>query len=403
MDQQQKPKMTHSVMPKKLAEALMEAGVQHFDSGGSVPIPASGVGQPTGGQSATPTTQGTKNDYGQTARDWVTVNPRLLDDYGSMIKNIGTSMTPQSGFVAGAPNIQTQNFGPQIGGLQQRQQDVYNQQQNLAQALLAQSQGQGPNPAQAQLAQNTGNNVQQQAALIASQRGASANPALMARQAAMSGANVQQNSVGQAATLQAQQQIAAQQQLQQQYSGMAGNALQGESIQQGGIAAQNQSITQGQLGAQNINANTANANADRAGKGIGGLISGVGSALALSDGGEVPTGIQKYGGGDSGDIPQLDKPKEEKGGLLSSFLAKGGRVPGKPEVQGDSQKNDKVPALLSPGEVVIPRSIMDAEDAPEKAAEFIKHLQKNKKKGGYDAVAEARNTSKKMSKGGRVC
>lgn len=39
-------------------------------------------------------------------------------------------------------------------------------------------------------------------------------------------------------------------------------------------------------------------------------------------------------------------------------FAEGGVVPGKARVVGDSSKNDTVPALLSPGEAVIPRSMM---------------------------------------------
>jgi len=39
-------------------------------------------------------------------------------------------------------------------------------------------------------------------------------------------------------------------------------------------------------------------------------------------------------------------------------FAEGGVVPGKAKVLGDSSKNDTVPALLSPGEAVIPRSMM---------------------------------------------
>jgi hypothetical protein len=51
----------------------------------------------------------------------------------------------------------------------------------------------------------------------------------------------------------------------------------------------------------------------------------------------------------------------------------GGHVPGMPEVDGakDTYKNDTVPAMLSPGEIVIPRSITMAENAPERAAEFV--------------------------------
>lgn len=39
-------------------------------------------------------------------------------------------------------------------------------------------------------------------------------------------------------------------------------------------------------------------------------------------------------------------------------FAEGGMVPGRPFVMGDSERNDVVPALLSPGEAVIPRSLM---------------------------------------------
>lgn len=47
-------------------------------------------------------------------------------------------------------------------------------------------------------------------------------------------------------------------------------------------------------------------------------------------------------------------------GLASIFgWSQGGLIPGKPQTRGDSYRNDTVPALLSPGEMVIPRSAMD--------------------------------------------
>jgi hypothetical protein len=46
-------------------------------------------------------------------------------------------------------------------------------------------------------------------------------------------------------------------------------------------------------------------------------------------------------------------------------------VPGKASVPGDSLKNDKVNAKLSPGEIIIPRSIAQAPNAPELAAQFV--------------------------------
>lgn len=44
------------------------------------------------------------------------------------------------------------------------------------------------------------------------------------------------------------------------------------------------------------------------------------------------------------------------GGEIHDYL-NGGRVGGKAQVHGDSPKNDTVPAVLSPGEVVLPRSV----------------------------------------------
>lgn len=425
---------SHTVMPKKLAEALMEAGVQHFDFGGDI---ANGVGSVGGG------------GFGILGQQLSGM------DNSTAINRIGRP--GQSNYDAGAPVLQNQVFGPRIGQLQNQQDQVYQQQQNLANALLSQSQGQGPNPAQAQLVQNTGNNVSQQAALMASQRGANANPALLARQAAMQGAGIQQNAVGQAATLQAQQQLAAQQALAQQQSQMFGQSLQGESIQQGGLASQNTAQTAGSLGSQQINAQTAQANANASGKFLGMGMNAIGAAFGLAEGGEVH-GIQHYdappipgqysapssgeqdpsagkafgkalgsagGGGEEsgyampggGGGQSLMPSAFAQGGpiTLSSHLLSGGNVPGKAEVKGNSKENDKVPVLLSPGEEVIDRETMQdpgpvgkaarmvaahikakngGQDPEEddggsaKSKEFMKHL-KGKKKG-YGGVIEAR-------------
>ena len=47
---------------------------------------------------------------------------------------------------------------------------------------------------------------------------------------------------------------------------------------------------------------------------------------------------------------------------------------------GDSAKNDTVPAMLSPGEGVLPRSVMLAPDAPEKAKAFVAAIRAKKRK-----------------------
>jgi hypothetical protein len=75
---------------------------------------------------------------------------------------------------------------------------------------------------------------------------------------------------------------------------------------------------------------------------------------------------------------------------MFAFLKDGGQVAGNATIPGDSKKNDVVPTLLSPGEIVIPRS--KAKD-PEMAKEFIEAINKSKTKkegaGGYSKVLRA--------------
>lgn len=140
------------------------------------------------------------------------------------------------------------------------QSSVFNQQQGLANQLQVASNGGGPNPAQAMLQQQTSANTANQAAMMAGQRGAGANAGLIARQAAMQGASNQQNAIGQAATMDANQQIAARGQLMQQQQGMGSMAGQQVSQQAGALSGYNQSA-QGLFGAgaQSLNAAQSNA------------------------------------------------------------------------------------------------------------------------------------------------
>jgi len=493
---------THTVMPKKLAQALMEAGMQHFDIGGMVNQQRSGVG------GLISSVAGSNNDF-----------------QAAGVDNVG-----------------------QIGQLSGQYQDVYGQQQSLANQLLAQTQGGGPG--NALVAQQGGNLAAQQAATQAGVRGASANPGLVARNAQVAG----QQGQNQVLNAQTAMQLQSQNALAQQQAGMANQSLQGQSIAQGAIAAAN-----------NVNAGVAGQNAATNGGIFGGLVGGFGSALGglFNQGGEVkkmavggpvndnmgitnysgngpialPSTTQAYqpkgdggGGGGSGlgalallanggqvphmaaggiaqfgqgGVPLFGGGASQTGNGLGSFLGKGlaslfspsptdpngnngynqyaasgldpaamsndasrqaaiqagglppdtgvdqqygmpnptqqlpvaggpgvyapvvgdpfagvgpqyqvgqqnpdfqnhahggrigfgqmlagGSVPGKASVKGDSEKNDTVPTMLSPGEVVLPRSVAQAQDAPAKAAEFMKHLKK--KKRGYEGVAEAR-------------
>lgn len=170
------------------------------------------------------------------------------------------------------------------------QSSVFNQLQNVAS-------GQGPNPAQTALANATGQNVANQAALMGSQRGASQNAGLMARQAANQGANIQQQAAGQAANMQANQSLNALNQMGgiagQQVNQQAGtlqnynqNAQNNQAAQMNAQNAFNQNNVAMQSNMNNANQAIAAGNQKAQGDLFGGLMSGVGSAIssvAMSD------------------------------------------------------------------------------------------------------------------------
>lgn len=244
----------------------------------------------------------------------------------------------------------------------------------LGQMLMDQAQGKGANPAQAMLSNATGANVANQAALMAGQRGASANPGLIARQAAMQGGALQQQAAGQSALMQAQQQLAAQNQLQNLAATQIGQQagvqnqynIAAQNEQQNllnAIAAQNQNRVTAQGNINQVNASVNAGNQAARGQLIGNITGAAGSAMGLAHGGQVP---QKAG-------PRSYVAKFAMGGHVvgEQLAAKGEMVPGKAVVQGDSPKNDIVDAKLSPGEIVIPRSIAQSPDAIQKSAEFV--------------------------------
>lgn len=286
------------------------------------------------------------------------------------------------------------------------QSQVYNQMQGLVPQLQDLANGTGPNPAQAQLAQATAQNVAQTAALQGGQRGGNANVGMLARQIGQQGANTQQQAAGQAATLGAQQQLAGIGALQNQQAALgslAGNqvAQQQSGLQQyagntlAGIGQQNQSNVAQQ---SNLNSTNAEIQAKQAAAGnglLGGALGALGTAVAgplgsllggslgegvtkalspvapqkapgLARGGQV-SGLSEYLGG------MDDTPAMATGGKVNKDMRTGGKVPGKPKVGGtkDSYKNDTVPAKLSPGEIVLPRSVTKSEDPAGNAAKFV--------------------------------
>lgn len=221
---------------------------------------------------------------------------------GSATQGIAGAFTAQNPYQAKLAPIQQLDYsqlinqaGQQAGaGYGQTQGNLANE-QALEQQLMAEGQGQGPNPAQAALANNTGTNVANQAALMANQRGGTANAGLLARQAAQQGAATQQQAVGQSAALQAQQQLAAQQGA-AAVQGQIGNQItnqQAASNQLLGIGAgatntQNANLISNYGQAQGINAQAAQQNANAVNQTTSGLLGGVSSLAALfAKGGEV--------------------------------------------------------------------------------------------------------------------
>ena len=59
------------------------------------------------------------------------------------------------------------------------------------------------------------------------------------------------------------------------------------------------------------------------------------------------------------------------GGTAQALMSDGGRVPGNPKVFGDDERNDTQPAMLSPGEIVVPLS---ATKDPDMAANFARAI-----------------------------
>lgn len=66
------------------------------------------------------------------------------------------------------------------------------------------------------------------------------------------------------------------------------------------------------------------------------------------------------------------RAKEIEASMRKAFnFAGGGVVPGTAPMPGNSPQNDTVPANLSPGEVVLPRTVTQAPNAPQQAKEFM--------------------------------
>jgi hypothetical protein len=290
---------------------------------------------------------------------------------------------------------QVMNIGPNQG--------LLGQQQDFANMMKAQAAGQGPSVATSMLNNQAQQNAANMNAQAAAMRGV--NPGMAMRQAMMTNSAANQQAAAQGVVARQQEQLNAQNLLGNQL-----NTMQSQNMQ-------------GQLGSGQLNTQIALGNSNNAQSAAGGLLNAGGSAAAMlamhkggmvkgyADGGMVsfnpmplnmlpapqaaapmvlfspPT--QKPGAGPAHtDVTQFkganqagmdlpaSAPAAAAPAMMSSaplvmFAASGGKVPGKALVQGDSAKNDFVPAMLSPDELVIPRS---HTHSPEAAKAFIDHV-----------------------------
>jgi len=278
--------------------------------------------------------------------------------------------------------------------------------------------GPGGSLAQALLQQGMGQNIAGVRSQLASQRGLS--PALAARYAAQQTAALGGQTAQQAGILGLQQQLAAQQQLGQLSSqaaqtggGLAGQILgqaRGQEIQQGATTSEAalqrlQTLAQSDVGMRQIAAQTGmSANQIRA------KIAEANQAAAAGDRErrDKIIGTILEGGSKIGAAMASAPPAPAAGAAGSAAAAapvaaaaalnSGGRIDGVAQVDGDHPQNDTVPAMLSPGEIVIPRTSAKSKKA---AKSFIDSLNDFDEPVGFKDVLKARQ-KKNFNDGGKV-
>lgn len=95
---------------------------------------------------------------------------------------------------------------------------------------------------------------------------------------------------------------------------------------------------------------------------------------------DVQSAMQKLPESESGFSGSWSQEQQD----AFSKLARGSEVPGKAKYRGDTRSNDTVPAMLSPGEIVLPRSVAQSPDAPDKAKRFVEAIKTKKKPSPKD-------------------
>lgn len=243
------------------------------------------------------------------------------------------------------------------------------EQARLAEALRAQAEGRTPSLAALQYASALEQSQAAAASQLASARGMS--PAAAQRLLLTQQAGARAAAAGKSAELRLMEQQAAQANLgtllsQQRQQTLIGSQLAGGlGSQAGELGYKLQQLEQERLLEQQKIRRQEEAATE-------GAITGVAQSLGAG----YVKGAAKPGGEQTAPISE---PK---------VASKGGEIKGRTKFNGDTRSNDTVPAMLSPGEIVLPRSVAQAEDAPEKSKKFVEAI-KGRKKSDKKSLAVA--------------
>lgn len=249
---------------------------------------------------------------------------------------------------------------------------VGEEQRRLVEALRAQAEGRTPSLAGMQYARALEQSQAAAASQLASARGLS--PAQAQQILATQTAAARQGAAGQSAMLRLQEQMAAQQALgtalsQQRQQELIGAATAGQlGAEAGTLGLSQQQMEQQRLIQQEALRRAQQQRQEQMiASGVSTVLGGLTGGLAAPAGGTL-----------------LGVLKGATGAARGREMTE---VPGKAKFKGDTRSNDTVPAMLSPGEIVLPRTVAQGENAPDKAKQFVEELKKKKKPSPKDFVS----------------
>jgi len=280
-----------------------------------------------------------------------------LSRIGSEVGKAFNNLTP-AGLIASG-QLENRLFG----GKPEINQDVFrptSQEDAFAEMLRREAEGpvaQGPSVAEVLATRMNEQAMNQAMAQAASARGI--NPSMAARFGAQAQSDLASNAIGQMAALRQQEQEAALNRRAQSRAMYADMLLSQRQGRQAGQAAQMAAEEAWRQRRSNM---------------IGGIGQAAGTAAGAYFGG--PAGAQMGGQVGAGlgtrmtGEPSAMNQRGPQSGMM--YAADGGMVPGRAKTRGDHENNDVVPAMLSPGEMIVPRTVV--QKGPKAVMSFAEKI-----------------------------